>query len=54
MVQCLIIKGNIIIIKYCFSLFYFSKHADLKIMLDSNRENIKMDAMKRIINVINI
>lgn len=30
----------------------FSKFTDLKLMLDSNRENIKMDAMKRIINVI--
>lgn len=30
----------------------FSKFTDLKLMLDSNREPIKMDAMKRIINVI--
>ncbi|KAI1718605.1 non-SMC mitotic condensation complex subunit 1 domain-containing protein [Ditylenchus destructor] len=29
-----------------------SKFADLKLMLDSNRESIKMDAMKRIINMV--
>lgn len=29
-----------------------SKYADLRMMLDSNREGIKMDAMKRIINMV--
>uniref|UniRef100_A0AC35TGP9 AP-3 complex subunit beta n=1 Tax=Rhabditophanes sp. KR3021 TaxID=114890 RepID=A0AC35TGP9_9BILA len=29
-----------------------TRFADLKIMLDSNKENLKMDAMKRIINLV--
>lgn len=30
----------------------FSKFTDLKAMLDSNKENVKMDAMKRIISMV--
>lgn len=30
---------------------FFSKYADLRAMLDSNKDNLKMEAMKRIINV---
>jgi hypothetical protein len=31
--------------------FMFSRHDDLKQMLDSNRDNLKLEAMKRIIGV---
>lgn len=30
---------------------YFRRFADLRAMLDSSKDNLKMDAMKRIINV---
>lgn len=36
---------------YCYTSVHYFRHEDLKMMLDSNKDSQKLDAMKRIIGV---